>query len=140
MEAAAPAEERRADGSVTSTGVRGIAARSSITDSVRACGLVAGARIDRESLRQRITIPEYMRKAMKDAVTQKVPVATAVGTYDKSSIVEELGQAIPEAPIVVFVNSKSGGRHGKALMERLQELMGEEQVFVCLFFKSKLRS
>lgn len=114
----------------TSTGVGGIAARTSMIDSLRgALGLVAGSRINRESLRQRIEIPEYLRKAMMDAVRHKTPVATAHGAYAKSSILEELGQAVPEAPMVVFVNSKSGGRHGWALMLRLFDLMGAEQVF-----------
>ncbi|ONK69652.1 uncharacterized protein A4U43_C05F25310 [Asparagus officinalis] len=104
---------------------RTVAARSSILDSVRACGVIAGAKIDKEELRRRITIPEYLRRAMKEAVMEQTTSATA----SKAGVVEELGQESPEAPIVVFVNSKSGGRHGKALLERLQELMGEEQVF-----------
>ncbi|ONK76880.1 uncharacterized protein A4U43_C02F810 [Asparagus officinalis] len=109
-----------------------VAARSSIVDSVRACGVIAGAKIDKEELRRRITIPEYLRRAMKEAVMEQTTSATA----SKAGVVEELGQESPEAPIVVFVNSKSGGRHGKALLERLQELMGEEQVlnFVVTLF------
>ncbi|KAH7862035.1 hypothetical protein Vadar_033930 [Vaccinium darrowii] len=34
-----------------------------------------------------------------------------------------------DCPVVVFINPKSGGRHGPKLKNRLQELMGEEQVF-----------
>ncbi|KAJ8751241.1 hypothetical protein K2173_016422 [Erythroxylum novogranatense] len=34
---------------------------------------------------------------------------------------------MPE-PMVVFINSKSGGHHGPKLKERLKQLMGEEQV------------
>lgn len=35
----------------------------------------------------------------------------------------------PEAPVVVFVNSRSGGRHGLMLKDRLQMLIGKDQVF-----------
>lgn len=36
----------------------------------------------------------------------------------------------PECPMVVFINPKSGGRHGPELKARLQDLMSEEQVAV----------
>ncbi|ONK81944.1 uncharacterized protein A4U43_C01F34520 [Asparagus officinalis] len=118
-ERSTPASPERAKAS------RSLAIRSSIADSLRACGLISASTIDREDLRRRITIPEYLRKAMKDAATQKTPVATA----RKSFPLKEIGQGIPEAPIVVFVNSKSGGRRGLEIGERLRELMGEEQIF-----------
>ncbi|MFS7911660.1 putative diacylglycerol kinase (ATP) [Helianthus anomalus] len=34
-----------------------------------------------------------------------------------------------ECPMVVFINSKSGGRNGPNLMVRLHNLMGQEHVF-----------
>ncbi|KAL5842294.1 hypothetical protein ACOSQ3_012897 [Xanthoceras sorbifolium] len=35
----------------------------------------------------------------------------------------------PDAPLVVFVNSSSGGRYGPELKQRLQQVMGPEQGF-----------
>ncbi|GAV84230.1 DAGK_acc domain-containing protein/DAGK_cat domain-containing protein [Cephalotus follicularis] len=98
-----------------------IVARSSMIDSFRGCGL-SGIRIVKEDLRRRITMPKYIRHAMRDSIKRKDPAATA--TVDCGSNEEP-----PEAPMVVFVNSRSGGRYGPVLTERLQELMGEEQVF-----------
>ncbi|KAF6162868.1 hypothetical protein GIB67_021017 [Kingdonia uniflora] len=97
------------------------ASRSSLVDSFKGCGLT-GVRIDKEDLRRGILIPEYIRLAMRDAIRLKDPEAGFGHESDGIS-------AAPEAPMVVFVNSKSGGRLGQILMGRLQELMGQEQVF-----------
>ncbi|XP_077238259.1 diacylglycerol kinase 7-like [Tasmannia lanceolata] len=100
-----------------------IRARSSIVDSLKGCGL-SGIRIDKDDLKRRILIPEYLRLAMVEAISSKDPAAAA-GRYASDG-----GAAsAPEAPMVVFVNSRSGGRHGTILKGRLQELMGQEQVF-----------
>ncbi|KAF8400406.1 hypothetical protein HHK36_013704 [Tetracentron sinense] len=98
-----------------------ITTRSSIVESFRGCGL-SGIRIDKEDLRRRILIPEYLRLAMRDAIESKDPNAgeRRVGSGNDEA---------PVAPMVVFVNSRSGGRYGPILKGRLQELMGEEQVF-----------
>ncbi|KAF6149075.1 hypothetical protein GIB67_018653 [Kingdonia uniflora] len=98
-----------------------IAARSSLVDSIKGCGL-SGIRIDKLDLKRRILIPKYLSLAMLEAIKSKDLNAVAVG--EKLPCEEAC-----EAPMVVFVNSRSGGRHGPALKERLQELMGEEQVF-----------
>ncbi|KAJ0965673.1 hypothetical protein J5N97_026811 [Dioscorea zingiberensis] len=97
-----------------------IAARSSMVDAFKGCGL-SGMGIDKEELRRRVLIPRYLRVAMVEAVRGKNPAVVAVP--------EEEGVEAPETPLVVFVNSKSGGRHGPQLKVRLQELMSEEQVF-----------
>ncbi|ERN07210.1 diacylglycerol kinase 7 [Amborella trichopoda] len=103
-------------------GTTRIAARSSFVDSFKGCGL-SGLRIDKEDLRKRVLIPEYLRKAIDEAVRVK----------DISGIEERFkwdGVTVaPVSPMVVFVNSRSGGRHGPILKGRLQELMSEEQVF-----------
>lgn len=117
---AAAEAEAAAGGKVT-------AARSSIWDSIQGCGL-AGTRIDKEELRRRILMPEYLRIGMATAIRNKdwnagVTEASSMANRNRDD------QAAPEAPMVVFVNSRSGGRHGPALKERLQELMAEEQVF-----------
>ncbi|KAJ4958228.1 hypothetical protein NE237_025339 [Protea cynaroides] len=98
-----------------------VAARSSLVDSFRGCGL-KGMRIVKEDLKKRILIPEYLRLAMRDSIRFKNPNA---GQEHVGDLKEEVA---PEAPMVVFVNSKSGGRHGTVLKGRLQELMGVEQV------------
>ncbi|XP_019051435.1 PREDICTED: diacylglycerol kinase 4-like [Nelumbo nucifera] len=117
-------EER--DGEMASpSGNRGestrIVARSSLVDSLKGCGL-SGVRIDKEDLKRRILIPEYLRLAMRNAIQSKDPNA---GDRHAGSGNEQA----PEAPMVVFVNSRSGGRYGPILKGRLQELMGQEQVF-----------
>lgn len=104
--------------------------RASLVESFRACG-IAGARLDKEYLRRRITIPDRLRAAIAEAIRSRDPGATAAAVA-----VEEVGKHGPclrdddvrEAPMVVFVNSRSGGRHGPVLKNRLEELMGEEQV------------
>ncbi|KAK9099953.1 hypothetical protein Scep_023383 [Stephania cephalantha] len=102
-----------------------VAARSSLVDSLRACG-ISGIRIDKQELKRRILIPEHLRLGIRDAIRSKDPDAAAERHRRRCG--EEKCEPA-EAPVVVFVNSKSGGRHGPALKERLQELMGEEQVF-----------
>ncbi|KAL8129699.1 hypothetical protein V2J09_018854 [Rumex salicifolius] len=101
-------------------------ARSSMIDSLRGCGL-SGVRIDKEDLRRRISMPQYLRLAVRRAINSK-DVSAGV-----DSTVHALGNdgaiEATESPMVVFVNSRSGGRHGPELKERLQQLMGEEQVF-----------
>eukprot|EP00262_Sarcandra_glabra_P006880 TRINITY_DN19440_c0_g1_i1.p1 TRINITY_DN19440_c0_g1~~TRINITY_DN19440_c0_g1_i1.p1 ORF type:complete len:479 (-),score=71.60 TRINITY_DN19440_c0_g1_i1:156-1592(-) len=98
-----------------------IAARSSFVDSFKGCGL-SGIRIDKEDLRRRILIPEYLRIAMRDVIRAKDPDAAVDSAR---GVVADA----PESPMVVFINSRSGGRHGPTLKGRLQELMSEEQVF-----------
>nr|XP_019704131.1 diacylglycerol kinase 7 isoform X2 [Elaeis guineensis] len=101
-------------------------ARSSIWDLIRGCG-PAGMTIDMEELRRMILMPEYLRVAMAMSVRAK---DWNVGLVAASSIKNRNGdeQAAPKAPIVVFVNSRSGGRRSLALKVWLQKIMTEEQV------------
>lgn len=103
-----------------------IAPRSSMIDSIRGCGL-SGMRIDKHDLRRKLSIPEYLRVAMSNAIRRKEAEPPA-DTCQSDVIVDGNGVEPPEAPMVVFINSRSGGRHGPELKERLQELMGKEQV------------
>lgn len=89
-------------------------------------------RIDKEELKRRLSIPEYLRHAMRDAIKRK-----SVEDAETESQLFVGGKDVveaerPEDPVVVFINSKSGGRHGPELKERLQQLMGEEQVSLTL--------
>ncbi|KAL0404490.1 UNVERIFIED_CONTAM: Diacylglycerol kinase [Sesamum radiatum] len=103
--------------------------RSSVIDSLRGCTL-SGVRVNKEELRRKITFPEYLRLAMREAIREKDVGAAAVAQYFEAAHAEGAEQVEPaEWPMVVFINSKSGGRHGPELKARLQELMGEEQVF-----------
>ncbi|KAL3532906.1 hypothetical protein ACH5RR_006427 [Cinchona calisaya] len=104
-------------------------ARSSVIDSLKGCTL-AGLRIPKEELRKKITIPEYLRIAMKESILAKDVNSLAAQTlFDAARAAGgELVQP-PEGPLVVFINSRSGGRHGPELKARLQILMGEEQVY-----------
>uniref|UniRef100_A0A2P2QM00 Diacylglycerol kinase n=1 Tax=Rhizophora mucronata TaxID=61149 RepID=A0A2P2QM00_RHIMU len=120
------------DSPTTSTTTAGessriFAARSSVIESIRGCGL-SGVRIDKEDLKRKLMMPKYLRLAVRDAIRSK-DAASPADRYLNGGEVGGGSEQPPEGPMVVFVNSKSGGRHGPELKERLQQLMGEEQVF-----------
>lgn len=100
-----------------------VAVRSSVIDSIRACTL-DGAQIPKEELKMRISMPQYLRFAIRDAIQSK-NVDAGRSHYDSAG---DDPVKPPDSPLVVFINSKSGGRHGPQLKGRLQELMTEEQV------------
>ncbi|GER52076.1 diacylglycerol kinase family protein [Striga asiatica] len=108
-------------GAPTSSSASG---RTSVIDSLRGFTL-AGVRVNKEELRRKVTIPGYLRLAMREAIRERSGGEAAAAAAVR--LQEEADPA--EWPTVVFVNSKSGGRHGPELKARLQELMGEEQVF-----------
>ncbi|KAL0345997.1 UNVERIFIED_CONTAM: Diacylglycerol kinase [Sesamum radiatum] len=103
--------------------------RSAVIDSLRGC-TISGVRIPKEELKKKITCPDYIRLAMTEAIQAKdVDAATVVQFYEEAHAEGAEPAEPPEFPLIVFINSKSGGRHGPELKARLQELMGEEQVF-----------
>ncbi|PKU70328.1 diacylglycerol kinase 7 isoform X2 [Dendrobium catenatum] len=105
-----------------------VATRSSVLDALKGLGgAAAGVRVDKEELRRRILIPADLAATMREAIKFRDPGAAARKYADAAA--ERAVVEPPEAPLVVFVNSRSGGRHGPELMARLQELMGEYQVF-----------
>ncbi|XP_058207744.1 diacylglycerol kinase 7-like isoform X2 [Rhododendron vialii] len=108
------------------------AARSSVIDSFKGCSIMSGPRIPKEELRRKITMPLYLRLAIRDAILSN---NVAFGNHHHP--LHASGEAVhsPESPLVVFINSRSGGRHGPELKERLQDLMGEQQVFDLQFVK-----
>lgn len=112
-----------------------IVVRSSMIESIRACGLsgLSGVRIDKEELRRRLLIPQYIRLAMLDSIRKK--------DVDGGDLHFRLRGSddipCPESPLVVFINPRSGGRYGPVLKERLQQLISEEQVNTFNFLISK---
>ncbi|XP_076892621.1 diacylglycerol kinase 4-like isoform X2 [Bidens hawaiensis] len=100
--------------------------KSKVLESIKGCSL-KGVRIAKDELRRKITMPEYLRFAMRDAIASK-DIEAGKHHYDGGG-----GGATPvvapESPLVVFVNAKSGGRHGSELQNRLQKFMCDEQVF-----------
>ena len=111
-----------------------VAARSSTVDStaaMRGCGLanLTWVGVDKEELRQRLLMPEYLRLAMRDCIKRKDATAIPDHLLLPGGGVADMA---PLAPMVVFINPKSGGRHGPVLKERLQQLMSDEQVWFCL--------
>ncbi|XAR51207.1 Diacylglycerol kinase [Bertholletia excelsa] len=108
-------------------------ARSSVIDSIKGCG-IAKVRIPKEDLKRRMEMPQYLRLAMRQAIEAK-DVDAGKSQYDL--VVAGGGEAAqsPESPIVVFINSRSGGRHGPELKGRLEDLISEEQVFDLKFVK-----
>jgi diacylglycerol kinase (ATP) len=107
-------------------------ARVSIWESVRACG-VWGKEVDKAELRRQVVMPLHLRRAVAAAVAAKDEAAGVAAAAAASAVEEEEGEkeeGPTVAPVVVFVNSKSGGRHGPELKVRLHELITEEQVGV----------
>ena len=103
-------------------------ARVSILESVRACG-VWGKEVDKAELRRQVVMPLHLRRAVAAAVAAKdeaAGVAAAAAAEEQGEGEKEEGPTV--APVVVFVNSRSGGRHGPELKVRLHELITEEQV------------
>lgn len=80
-------------------------------------------------------MPQYLRYAMRDSIRLQDPAA---GESRYISRAEGEDSAAPPCPMVVFINPRSGGRHGPALKERLQQLMSEEQVLLLLLLLLKL--
>ncbi|KAK7281584.1 hypothetical protein RIF29_09703 [Crotalaria pallida] len=120
---------------------------TSLVDTFRGCG-ISGVRVDKEELRQNLTMPAYLRLAIRDCIrlkdttayqsncivnvdneNEKVDDEKEKGDDEKEKVVA------PKTPMVVFINPRSGGRHGPVLMERLQYLMSEEQVLDLLDVK-----
>lgn len=109
-----------------------VTARSSMMDSFRGCSL-SGIRIDKEDLKKKLLMPTYLRFAMRDSIRLKDRTAgesRLPGSRDLVAVPSDGNgeESAPEMPMVVFINPRSGGRHGPMLKERLQLLMGEEQV------------
>ncbi|KAL9685834.1 hypothetical protein QQ045_023288 [Rhodiola kirilowii] len=110
-----------------SSGGNGGGIRASVMDSLRGCGMVVG-HIDKDDLKRKLLIPLYLRQAIVDCIRLKDPFASTTDdriTYND----DDHDEQAPESPLVVFINPRSGGRSGPVLMERLQVLMGQEQVF-----------
>ena len=108
-----------------------IAIRSSIVESIRGCG-ITGQRIDKEELKQNLTMPQYLRLAMRNSIRLQDPTASDSGCIRDG---DEENVSAPLTPIVVFINPRSGGRHGPVLKEKLEDLMSVEQVFDILDVK-----
>ena len=108
-------------------------ARVSIWESVRVCG-VWGKEVDKAELRRQVVMPLYARRAVAAAVAAKDEAAgVAAAAAAREAQVVEGEEGLPVVtPMVVFVNSKSGGRHGPELKLRLHELISKEQVTTSL--------
>ncbi|MED6150663.1 hypothetical protein PIB30_074629 [Stylosanthes scabra] len=70
-------------------------------------------------------MPQYIRYAIRESIRLQDPNVEEITTIDNvdNDIITV------RTPIVVFINPRSGGRHGSILKERLEHLMCEEQVF-----------
>lgn len=119
------------DGPSTARDSHKITVRSSVTESLRACGL-SGLQIDKEELKQKLMMPQYLRLAIRDCIRLEDPTA-GESHFIGSKTEGDSNVKPPEAPMVIFINRKSGGRLGPVLKERLQYLMGAEQVMYIIF-------
>ncbi|GMI97556.1 diacylglycerol kinase 4 [Hibiscus trionum] len=104
----------------------GFARSSSMMGSIRSYGLtsLANVRVNKEALRLKLLMPQHIRLAMADSIKNKDVDA---GDRHFQLLTSETITS-PENPMVVFVNSRSGGRQGPELKERLLELLSEEQI------------
>lgn len=80
-------------------------------------------RIPKDELKKKITMPTYIRLAIYQAMESK-DIHAGNSHFQSCTSSEES----PESPLVVFINSRSGGRQGPELKDTLQNLMSEEQV------------
>lgn len=110
---------------VSTTGTPGTPSRMSLIDSLNQCGIGIGG-INKADLRRRVKIPHRLCTAMLEAMQMKG--STSIMSEPRDHVAKEEEEEPPENPLVVFVNCKSGGRHGPILKGRLQELIGEAQV------------
>ena len=106
--------------------------------TMRGCGF-GNFGVDREELRRRIVMPEYLRLAMRDCIKRKDSTAVPDHLVLPGAAAAATEELAPHTPMVVFINPKSGGRHGPVLKERLQQLMSEEQVTCSCFVYQKLK-
>nr|BAD05689.1 putative diacylglycerol kinase variant A [Oryza sativa Japonica Group]BAD05846.1 putative diacylglycerol kinase variant A [Oryza sativa Japonica Group] len=121
--------------------------------SFRSCGFgrAAVSAFEKEDLRARAALPQRLRAAVHAALRAKDPSAGAFAYVAGNAAARggrggggsgggrEVSAAnpwfevahddAPESPLVAFVNPRSGGRLGPVLKTRLQELIGEDQVF-----------
>ncbi|CAL0304953.1 unnamed protein product [Lupinus luteus] len=120
--------------SITSDKIVTVKTAPSLVDSFRGCG-ISSVRVDKEELRQNMTMPEYLRFAIRDCIRFKDTIVCKSYCIGGDSMHGDEKAVAPKTPMVVFINPRSGGRHGPVLKERLQHLMSEEQVFDLLEVK-----
>ncbi|XP_047073391.1 diacylglycerol kinase 4-like [Lolium rigidum] len=106
--------------------------------SFRSCGFgrAASSAFEKEDLRLRATLPQRLRDAVHAALKARDPSAGAFALAEAPGVGSAANpwfalapEDAPENPLVAFVNPRSGGRLGPVLKTRLQELIGEDQVF-----------
>ncbi|KAE8668592.1 Diacylglycerol kinase 7 [Hibiscus syriacus] len=74
----------------------------------------------------RLAMPQYLRLAILDSIRKQ----DVDGGDQHFQMPRSDDDPSCETPIVVFINPKSGGRHGPVLKERLQNLISEEQAIL----------
>lgn len=74
-----------------------------------------------DELKTMVVIPKYLSRDMANAVASE-----GVATPEGPPVGEKI--EAPTCPILVFINSKSGGRLGPELMDHFEELISPEQV------------
>ncbi|XP_010539453.1 PREDICTED: diacylglycerol kinase 4 [Tarenaya hassleriana] len=96
---------------------------------INVCGLVnlAGVRISKRELCRRVVIPKYLRLALRRCINLKDASAGTGASADADVVGAD--DSAPEAPVIVFVNPRSGGRQGPLLKDRLQHLITSDLVF-----------
>nr|POF24336.1 diacylglycerol kinase 3 [Quercus suber] len=72
-------------------------------------------RVDKEELRRRLVMPQYPYFAMPDTIRLQDPKAGEARFHEKT----DLNVGPTEAPVVMFINTCSCGRHGLELKGRL---------------------
>jgi diacylglycerol kinase (ATP) len=73
-------------------------------------------RIDKDELRKRLIIPKYLKISMVEAVRNNEVV------FDEDQHCWDDTNTALKVVVILFVNSKSGGRRGPTLKARLPKL------------------
>ncbi|KAL4573700.1 hypothetical protein LXL04_020515 [Taraxacum kok-saghyz] len=105
------------------------AVSSSMMDSIKRFSL-SGIRIPKEELRQNIRCQSFYALLYVTILPRKILIPESVILMQLPRPTTLLSRHLsPPSAHWFFIISKRDGRHGPDLKARLQELMGEEQIF-----------
>jgi diacylglycerol kinase (ATP) len=85
---------------------------------------LVGLRIDKDELRKRLIIPEYLKISMVEVVRNNEVV------FDEDQHCWDNTNTALKAAVIVFVNSKSIGRRGPTLKAHLQKLSAKSRYLI----------
>jgi diacylglycerol kinase (ATP) len=85
---------------------------------------LVGLRIDKDEVRKRLIIPEYLKISMVEVVRNDEVV------FDEDEHCWDDTNTALKSTIIVFVNSKSIGHRGPTLKAQLQKLLAKSRYLI----------